>query len=312
MTRSHRGAWAESGISITGFGHYYPERLEISSDDPETFAELGVRTRHVSSPDETVPVMAGTAVRRALAAAGRGIEEVDLLILANCTTRRWFPEAAPRVAHEVGAHRALAFDVCGACAGFVHGIQLCASLLSTLGGMRLAVVVASEQFSRRARPQSRSARVVGDAAAAAVLARDGGSGLLDSVLHTTGAEADICTIGPEDGWMHTDPQVAELAFKTQSTAADELLERTGLTLADVDWVVPHPGTRVVQASLRDHFARAGASMVTNFETCGNTASAAIPGTVSENLGTGLFRRGQLVLAPTAGAGWYYGGLLIRL
>ncbi|MGB3439138.1 MAG: ketoacyl-ACP synthase III [Actinophytocola sp.] len=305
------GIWAGSGIRLAGFGHHYPHRHVTC--EPEQAAEFGVRGRHVADDDETVATMAANAVRRALDAAGLPATDLDLLLLANCTTRRYFPEAAPRVALELGADRALAFDVCGACAGFVLGVHLAASLLTT-SQSRCAAVVASEQFSRRTRPGSRSSLVVGDAAGAVILTRNLSTapGLLDSLVRTHADEHEVCVIRPSDGWLKAQPRVVELALATQFRAIDDLLDRNDLKLDDVDWIVPHPGTRHVHTTLRDELARRGKAVVTNFESCGNTASATIPTTLSEQITSGRFQPGQLVLAPTAGAGWYSGGLLFRV
>jgi 3-oxoacyl-[acyl-carrier-protein] synthase-3 len=191
-------------------------------------------------------------------------------------------------------------------------VQTAAALLAATSGWRLAVVVSAEQFSRRSRPGTRSALVVGDAAGAAVLERrPGTAGLLDSVLHATGADADVCVIGEEDGWMRTDRKVVDLAVGTQKAAVMELLARNDLTLDDIDFVVPHPGTEQVRSLLRERLGLPEHRYLTNFATCGNTASAAIPATVSEHAAAGLLRPGHLLLAPTAGAGWYSGGLLFR-
>ncbi|WKU02988.1 ketoacyl-ACP synthase III [Micromonospora sp. HUAS LYJ1] len=307
-----RGVWAGAGIRLLGFGHYYP--ATVQPNPPEVAAEVGVRSRYVASAAETVTAMAVRATEAALRAAGTSADELDLLVLANCTTRRYFPETAPQVATELGSARALAFDVCGGCAGWVHGVQLAAALLRTTPGARRAVVVASEQFSRRGRPGSRSALVVGDAAGAVALGREAGAedGLLDSVLHTSGGDADACVIEEENGLLRSRRAMVELARKTQLGAVDELLGRNGVTLHDIDWVVPHPGTHAVHTAFTAELDLADDRVVTNFATAGNTASATIPTTLSENVAIGRFRPGQLLLTPTAGAGWYSGGLLFRL
>lgn len=124
-----RGVWAGAGIRLLGFGHYYP--ATVQPNPPEVAAEVGVRSRYVASAAETVTAMAVRATEAALRAAGTSADELDLLVLANCTTRRYFPETAPQVATELGSARALAFDVCGGCAGWVHGVQLAAALLRT-------------------------------------------------------------------------------------------------------------------------------------------------------------------------------------
>lgn len=132
------------------------------------------------------------------------------------------------------------------------------------------------------------------------------------MLHTSGGDADACVIEEENGLLRSRRAMVELARKTQLGAVDELLGRNGVTLHDIDWVVPHPGTHAVHTAFTAELDLADDRVVTNFATAGNTASATIPTTLSENVAIGRFRPGQLLLTPTAGAGWYSGGLLFRL
>jgi 3-oxoacyl-[acyl-carrier-protein] synthase III len=307
-----QGLWTHAGIRLLGFGHYFPQAMVPNT--PEMFAEIGVRSRHVADELETVPAMAVRAIHYSLWAAECAPAEIGLLVLANSTARRDFPELAPRIAFQLGAENALAFDVCGSCAGFVHGVQLAAALLHATPNLRRAVVVSSEVFSQRGRPGSRSALVVGDGAGAVVLGQQDGAdaGLIDSVLHTNGGDADVCVLQEEDGMLRSRRRMVDLAQQTQQDAISELLDRNGLKLGDLDWVVPHPGTHVVHTGLRERLPAVADKVVTNFETAGNTASATIPTTLSQNIEIGRFRRGQLFLTPTAGAGWYGGGLLFQL
>src|SRR4030081_1804592 len=115
-----------------------------------------------------------------------------MVVETNSSQRMYAPELGPRLAHRIGATAALGFEVCGGCAGFVLGLQTAASMMAAQR-WRTAVVVAHEQLSRLARPVTPDTLVAGDAAGAVVLRRDveAGTGLLDSVLHSDGAEADV-------------------------------------------------------------------------------------------------------------------------
>jgi 3-oxoacyl-[acyl-carrier-protein] synthase-3 len=314
------GIWADAQLRVAGLGHYYPRAL-VRNDPPDgpigndvdrlLLGSIGVRTRGVADESETEPVMAVHAATRALADADLAPEQVDLLVLGNWTQRQSIPELAPQVAHRLGATSALAFDVCGACAGFVHGVQTACALLAAHPSWATAVVVCAERFSRRVRPGSAGELVVGDAAGAAVLAK-GGPGLVDSLLASDGGNAETVTAYPPNLWIRSRPELLELAVSSMVDACEELLARNGLTMADIDWVVPHPGTDLVHRRVKERLAIPTERFLTNFETRGNTGAAAIPIVLSEGHEHGRFRPGDLFLTPAVGSGWFRGALLFHL
>jgi len=314
------GIWVGARLRLAGLGHYYPRAL-VRNDaldrpignevDRAVLGSVGVRSRGVADESETVPAMAAQAAARALAVANLAPERVDLLVLGNWTDRQSIPELAPQVAQMLGATSALAFDVCGACAGFVHGMQTACALLAAHSTWTTAVVVCSERFSRRVRPGSTGERVVGDAAGAVVLAK-GGPGVIDSLLASDGSSADTVTAYPPNLWIKSKPELLELAVSSMVGTSDEVLARNGLTMADVDWVVPHPGTDLVHQRVKERLGIPPERFLTNFETRGNTGAASIPIVLSEFGERDRFRAGDLFLTPAVGSGWFRGALLFRL
>ncbi len=322
--RTEGRTWTGSGLKFAGLGHYYPRHLRRHDGEvtvggrtypPEAAAELGVRSLHVADEDETLEFMAVQAARNALENAGRGAADVDLVVLANWTDRQWIPEIAPGVAAALGAHGALAFDVCGACTGFVHGMQTAASMLTAHPGWKRAVVVAADRFTRRARPGTRGQLVFGDAAGAVVLEKgdpDDPSGLLDSVLDCDASEADTVAARAPEGFLRPKPELIDLAVRSSLRVADNVLDRNGLKTSDIDWLVPHPGNNAIHAGVRDGLDLPVEKFLTNFADRGNTGCASIPIALSEFTQSGVLSSGDLVLSTAVGSGWYYGGLLYRL
>lgn len=314
--------WTGTGLRFSGIGHYYPRTLVRHEGrvtvggrtySPEEVAELGVRSLHRADEDETLEFMAVRAAAAALTKARCEPGEVDLVVLANWTDRQWIPELGPAVAAELGAHRALAFDVCGACTGFVHGVQIAAAMLTAQPDWRRAIVVAADRFTRRARPGTRGQLVFGDAAGAVVMEKgdpDLGPGLWDSTLGCDASEAD--TVAARDGWLRPKPELIDLAVRSSLAVADSLLTRNRLKISDVQWLVPHPGNNAIHAGVRDGLDLPAEKFVTNFAERGNTGCASIPIALSEFTESGLLKTGDLVLSTAVGSGWYYGGLLFQL
>src|SRR5689334_19631465 len=111
--------------------------MSVATDVPEerlTSAELaeslgiteewiisrtGIRERPRARRDERLSDYAARAGARALEAAGLRGEDVDLVIVATLSQDELTPNAAPLVAHAIGADRAGAFDVGAACTSFL-------------------------------------------------------------------------------------------------------------------------------------------------------------------------------------------------
>ncbi len=325
------GNWVGSGIRLTGVGHYFPAHIEYNTPesigaeerfnaiDQAVVGKLTVETRHIADERETIGYMAVRAAKQAQDKAGRSPDEVELVILTNWTDRQRVPEIGPTVAYELGAQRALGFDLCGACTGFVHGVQTASALLSSMRAWRLAVVVSSEQFSRRTRPGSKGELVSGDAAGAVVVergavdgARKDASELIDSVLVSDGEHAQTIFARRPDGWITSKPELVERATEGNVRVVELLLERNGLTIDDIDWILPHPATEPIHRAVMEKVGIAPDRFVVTIQERANTSSASIPIALSELLASGRTRPGQLYLTPAIGSGFFEGGLLFRL
>jgi len=311
-------------ISIAGVGRYLPARRLNNADlppldkpcPPAVLERIGVTERGWASEEETIPVMAARAAGRALESAGCTADSLDFIILSNWTQRRFLPDFAPKVQHLLGAPQAFAFDVSTSCSGFVYGVAIAQGFLQQPRFKR-GLVVASETTSQRARPHSKATLVFGDAAGAAVLERGWSPGrarLLDVELMTDGRYYEAMQINPA-GHVEThipQKELQALAIHSFATASQRVLERQGMTLDDVDWVVPHSGTAGIQALLLDTLKISPDRVLINFPRIGNVSSAAIPAALTEYVDNGTIKPGDVVLSPTTGSGWYAAAMLYQM
>lgn len=306
-------------VRITGHGSYLPEVMHTNAtlpplDEPidaVDLARIGVHRRGWAGDHEGVAEMAAAAARRALTRAGLAARDLDVVVVANWTRRRYLPEFAPRVIQLLGAERAFGHDLGCACAGFLYGLGTARELLRN-PRYRAALVVASEQTSRLARPGSRGTLILGDAAGAFVLQRAGdtecprGGQLIDYELACDGSHAGIMEITAE-GWVRThiaQRELCELAARSIAEVSDRVLARNHLTLRDIDWIVPHSGTAGVQAAILRRLEFPPERVLTNYAEVGNVSSASIPVALDAFRAAGTIRPGDRILSAAVGGGWY--------
>ena len=314
------------GVEIKGFGHYLPRKkvendeimssitLKASSVDTAVLGDIAVKSRYWADEDETIAYMAKCASEMALKSSGISAKDVDLLVLSNWTSRQFVPDIAPQVASLLGADKALSFDVCCACCGFINAVMTATSYLNTDPRMKTAIVVSSEQFSKGVRPHSKGQLITGDAAGAIILMRTGNkkNGVIDFNLKSDGNLKSLVGVKMPECWVRSKPELAKLGPIKNVEVAAEILDRNEITIEDIDWYVPHPGTDTVNNGIKAGLNIPDEKFITNFDRVANTSSASIPLVLSENYHSGKFKKDDVIMMSGIGSGLYYGALLIRI
>src|SRR5947209_5708742 len=202
----------------------------------------GIRERRRADPDERPTDYAARAGARALARAGVEAAELDLVIVATMTQDELTPNAAPLVAHALGARKAGAFDIGAACTAFLSGLALGAAQIES-GRAERVLLVGADFITRITNYEDkRTAPLFADAAGAAVLGvADGERGAIGPiVLGADGSHGSTITASHADRTLHMDgTEVFRHAVARMSEVTLEAVARVGLTLADIDLFVYH-------------------------------------------------------------------------
>jgi 3-oxoacyl-[acyl-carrier-protein] synthase III len=323
--RHARIAGAGSALPSRSVPNAYFEAL-VETSDAWIVERTGIHARHFAGQDETTSSLAADATRRALETAGISPQSVDLLIVATCTPDRPLPSAAAFVQARLGMS-CPAFDLNAACAGFVYGLSVGAAQIGAGAAERVAVVGA-EVLSRVLNMTDRSTCVLfGDGAGAVVLEPGDEPGLIDSRLALDGTQAELLTIPaggtaepatPEAIERHrtkirmSDGQaVFKQAVVAMAGACQELLDKAGMTGADLDAVIAHQANARIISAVGKRLGIDPAKVFVDIAEIGNTSAASIPIAMDRAWRAGRLHPGDLVLTTAFGAGMAWGANLLR-
>ncbi len=313
---------------VRGVGSYLPARIvtndelskSLDTSDEWIQQRVGIKQRHVAAEGEFTSDLAVHAARRALDNARLAPADIDLIVVATTTPDLTFPATAALVQQKLGVRHGAAFDIQAVCSGFVFGVVTADSYLKN-GMARRALVIGAETTSRILDWTDRSTCVLfGDGAGAAVLelGGDGERGVLASSLRTDGHFADKLKTsgGPSAtgtiGYVQMEgKEVFRHAVGKITDVVENVLSATGYTVNDLDWFVPHQANRRIIEGAGEKLHIPPEKVVITVDRHANTSAASVPLALTEAVGDGRIKRGDLVMIEAMGGGFTWGASLIR-
>ena len=314
---------------IVGTGSYLPAKVVTNDDlaarmdtsDEWIRTRTGIRQRHIAEPSQTSSDLGVEASRAALAAARVSPQEIDLIIVATATPDYIFPSTACLMQAKLGVAGCAAFDIQAVCSGFVYGLAIADKLIRS-GQHRCALVVGTEVYSRILDWNDRGTAVLfGDGAGAVVLKADTRPGILGSVLHADGSHANILSVpgnvcgGKIVGspFVQMDGQaVFKFAVKVLDEVARETLSQCGLTVEDIDWLIPHQANvRILEATAKK-LGLDRSRLVVTVDRHANTSAASVPLALDLAIRDGRIKPGHKVMLQGVGGGFTWGAALVEM
>jgi len=312
--------------AIAGWGKYLPERVLTNQDlermvdtsDEWIRTRTGIVERRLVAEGESASTLAARAARQALERADLAPFALDLIIVATATPDYLFPATACLVQDALGAIHAGAFDLEAACSGFLYALAVGTQFIRS-GTCENVLVVATEALSRFVNWQDRSTCVLfGDGAGAAVLrATSRRRGLLASTLGAYGAGWDLLiqpaggsarpaspeTVAGAQHYIHMKGnEVFRFAVRSMGQAAEEVLQKAGLTTDDIALFIPHQANLRIIEALAERMALPPERVYVNVQRYGNMSAATIPIALCEAAEEGRLHEGDFVVATAFGAG----------
>jgi 3-oxoacyl-[acyl-carrier-protein] synthase-3 len=327
-TKAHRA-------KIIGTGFYVPDKILTNDDlakmvdtsDEWIVSRTGIKERHIAAADQATSDMVILAAKRALKNAHLEAKDIDLIIVATSTPDTIFPPTACWVQAGLKATHAAAFDLSAACTGFLYGMVVAESLITT-GVSKRVLLAGAEMLSRVINWEDRNTCVLlGDAAGAAILEEShdesgvlsafwGADGTLGPLLlQPAGGSRIPATHESVDKKLHflqmKGNEVFKHAVKRMSEAAEEALKRAGLGKDDITWFIPHQANMRIIKATGERLGVPEEKVFINIHKYANVSAATIPIALDEMRTEGRLRKGDVVLMDAFGAGFTWASVVYR-
>lgn len=323
---------------ILGLGHYLPESV-LTNQDLEAMVETsddwittrtGIKERRMASEEQGCSDLALVASQRALQHAALAPQDITHILLATFTPDYCTPTTSCVLQGKLGASNCrMAADLGAGCSGFLYSLHAATGLLSLDPEDRI-LVVGSEVCTARVNFTDRNTCVLfGDGAGAAVLSGMGGQApyVVDSLEHSDGTLGHLLPVGREGGSVRpyrpgqtvTEDYFIQMkgrelfrhAVRGMADLSGELLDRNGLSTADIDLFIPHQANLRIVEALCKKLDYPLEKVYINVDSYGNTSAASVIIALSEAYFKGRIAAGSRVVLTTFGAGLTWGAALLQ-
>lgn len=322
-------------VTILGTGSYLPEK-EVTNYDIEKIVDTshdwivsrtGIHSRRVADDSTATSDLSTEAAKRALKAADIKAEDLDLIIVATVTPDMSFPSTACIVQSNLGAKKAAAFDLEAACSGFLYGLSIAKQFIST-EMYKYVLVIGSETLSKILNWNDRNTCVLfGDGAGAVVLGpTEEDKGILSTYLGADGDGGKFLTLPAGGSRMPSTTQTIEenlhyikmdgsevfkFAVRIMAKAAKKSLDLCGLSVNDIDYLVPHQANIRIITSAAKRLKLTMDKVYVNLDLYGNMSAASIPVALDEAVRKGNIKKNDVVVLVGFGGGLTWGSCIIK-
>jgi 3-oxoacyl-[acyl-carrier-protein] synthase-3 len=321
---------------ITGHGSFAPEKKltneelakMIDTSDEWITNRTGIKTRHITTDNESTAYLATEAARKALAEANLDAGGLELIIVATITPEMVFPSTASFVQRSLEARKAWVFDLAAACSGFVYGLSIVQQFIES-GRIKNALVIGAETLSKITNWDDRTSCILfGDGAGAVVIERskDEHRGIIYSTMSSDGDcwQALNCQAygsrhpsnrkleDPKKIYMEIrGREVYQQAVRRIIEAVTDCLNHCGMSIEDIDMVISHQMNARIIESAAKRLMLPSEKVFLNIAEYGNTSAASVPIAFDECVRSGRIKRGDVVIFVAFGAGLTWGANVIE-
>ncbi len=321
---------------IIGTGSYLPDQIIQNEDlvrdgldttDDWIVSHTGIESRRIVAPDQATSDLAVHAARRALEKAGIAAEQLGYIVCATSTPDQKLPATANLIQHQLGSSCG-AVDLNAGCSGFVHALVVGVAMQQQLGGAPV-LVVGADAYSRILNWKDRTTAVFfGDGAGALVLGVSGDAPCLLAVKMGSDGSGAPCITTVAGGSRRPTTQedllsgadrltmngraVWEFAMRTVPGAIREVVHAAGLSLKDVDLIIPHQANEKMLTAIAEELGVPQATFFCSVREQANTAAASVGIALDQALSSGRLAPGQIAVLVGFGAGLSWAAACVRI
>lgn len=322
--------------AILGCGYYVPEKIltnfdlekMVDTSDEWIVTRTGIKERRIASENEVTSDLALKASIKAIENSGLKKEDIDYILVATVTGDYIFPATANILTHKLGLKNIPSLDISAACSGFVYGIEVAKALIES-GLYNNILLVGAEIFSRKTNWKDRTTCILfGDGAGAVIIGKSrNDNGILSTFASSDGSKSDLLIIEAgasfkpfsentlKDNSIYIKMNGREVykdAISRMYEAIKYNLEKTKIKIDDIDYFIFHQANKRIIDSIAEKYNIPQSKLIINLDKYGNTSAATIPIALAEAIEQGIIKKGNLIAISAMGAGFTWGGAIIKL
>ena len=311
--------------SIEATASYLPRNI-VTNDDLAKFIDTsdswikertGISQRHVVAPGDDSATMAIAAAKKMIEDHNIDSSEIDMILVASCTSTKIIPSIACRVQGELGLVGIPAFDINAACSGFLYALATADSFIKT-GFCKKILLIGTDTMSQIVDWEDRSTCVLfGDGAGAVLIGSSSTPGLMHVNLGADGTSADILSTSgnlisaAEPPFINMNgKEVYKKAVTNMASVSKQIIEDSGIDINDLDWLIPHQANKRIIESTAKSLSLPMEKVILTLSHHANTSAASIPLALDDAIRSEKLKRGDNILMSAFGAGLTWAGALL--
>lgn len=333
------------GARIISTGSYRPKNnvdntryADMGFADEWIQKRTGIKSRGIADVDngETLAFMSSEAAKQAMSRANLSIDEIEMIIFSTTTYPHATPSGASEIASILGGRNIATMDLNSACAGFCYSLEIASSLIKNSTKNNILVIGAETLQVNNNHNSPDVEFIFADGAGAVVVQRCSAeeNGIGPAVLG--GDIENRSALILDTSWIDMRPQkldkdengnpipkwpamkmegerVFMFAVTTVADAMASVLNKTGMSVNDIDVFIPHQANdRITQALTRRLGIPDNVVVSHDIEHTGNTSSGSVPLALDALITAGSVKSGDIALIGGFGAGLSYATQVIRL
>jgi 3-oxoacyl-[acyl-carrier-protein] synthase-3 len=314
-------------VYIHHVAYYLPEQVVTN----EHFSRLnglshewivertGIRERRKAGPGENTNTMAIEATQRALAAAPAfEVEKVDLIVGATYTPHDTIVTLAHVVQHAIDVPDIPVVSVSSACSSLLNALEVVEGYFAMNKATRALVVVSEHNTAYYNEDDTVAGHLWGDGAATLLVTKERLAptdlrmvDLMTGGAATVGKATISVTLKPVERGivMPFGKDVFIWACQYMARVTSQIMERNGLHLDDITYLIPHQANRRITNNVLQTLALPEERAVSNIEYLGNTGCAGAAIGLADTMGQ--LQPGNRVVLTVFGGGYSYGAMLLE-